>query len=71
MPEAIVDPEDGGNNRGRRKDGRDLTKEWVQNRGQGAKFVFDKAGFMPPTPTQPPICSVCSSGRTWSMKLIA
>jgi alkaline phosphatase len=45
MPAAIVDPEDGGNNRGRRKDGRDLTKEWVQNRGQGAKFVFDKAGF--------------------------
>jgi alkaline phosphatase len=45
MPETLVDPEDGGSNTGRRKDGRDLTVEWVSTRGAGAKFVFDKAGF--------------------------
>lgn len=45
MPETLVDPEDGGTNWGRRKDGRDLTQEWVKTRGAGARFVFDQAGF--------------------------
>jgi alkaline phosphatase len=40
-----VDPEDGGNNLGRRHDGRDLTAEWVSSRGPQAAFVYDLAGF--------------------------
>jgi alkaline phosphatase len=31
--------------KGLRTDGRDLTAEWVNTRGAGSKFVFDKAGF--------------------------
>ncbi|MDQ3564236.1 MAG: alkaline phosphatase [Pseudomonadota bacterium] len=45
QPDTLVDPEDGGTNMGRRKDGRDLTAEWVSTRGTGAKFVYDQAGF--------------------------
>jgi len=45
MPDSVVDPEDGGTNKGRRKDGRDLTAEWVTTRGASAKYVYDKAGF--------------------------
>ena len=45
QPNTLVDPEDGGTNMGRRKDGRDLTAEWVSTRGPGAKFVYNQAGF--------------------------
>lgn len=45
MPDAMTDPEDGGTNKGRRKDGRDLTAEWVTTRGTNARFVYDKASF--------------------------
>ena len=45
QPDTLVDPEDGGTNMGRRKDGRDLTAEWVSTRGPSAKFVYDQAGF--------------------------
>jgi alkaline phosphatase len=45
QPNTLVDPEDGGTKVGRRKDGRDLTSEWVSTRGPGAKFVSDQAGF--------------------------
>lgn len=45
LPNATVDPEDGGSNKGRRQDGRDLTVEWASTRGGAAKFVYDKAGF--------------------------
>lgn len=45
LPNTTVDPEDGGSNKGRRRDGRDLTAEWVTSRGAGAQFVYDKAGF--------------------------
>lgn len=45
QPETLVDPEDGGSNKGRRKDGRDLTAEWMSTRGPQAKFVYDQVGF--------------------------
>jgi alkaline phosphatase len=54
MPASATDPEDGGSNRGRRKDGRDLTAEWVQTRGAGSKFVFDTAGFNAADPATTP-----------------
>jgi len=54
MPDTIADPEDAGSNRGRRKDGRDLTAEWVQTRGAGAKFVFDATGFNAADPATTP-----------------
>jgi alkaline phosphatase len=31
--------------KGVRKDGRDLTAEWLATRGAGSQFVYDKAGF--------------------------
>ena len=31
--------------KGRRKDGRDLTSEWVATRGPGAAYVWNKAQF--------------------------
>jgi alkaline phosphatase len=54
MPATAEDPEDGGTSRGRRKDGRDLTAEWVQTRGGSAKFVFDAAGFNAADPASTP-----------------
>ena len=51
QPNTLVDSEDGGTNVGRRKDGRDLTAEWVSTRGPGAKFVYDQAGFDAADPT--------------------
>lgn len=45
QPNTTVDPEDGGSNVGRRRDGRDLTAEWVATRGSGAAFVYNRAGF--------------------------
>ncbi|MGH8615419.1 MAG: alkaline phosphatase [Gammaproteobacteria bacterium] len=51
QPNTLVDPEDGGTNVGRRKDGRDLTAEWVSTRGPGAKFVYNQAGFDAADPT--------------------
>jgi alkaline phosphatase len=45
MPNTMVDPEDGGSNFGARRDGRDLTAEWVTSRGNSAKFVYTKAQF--------------------------
>jgi alkaline phosphatase len=46
----MVDPEDGGNHYGRRKDGRNLTAEWLSTRGVGSKFIYDKAGFQAADP---------------------
>ena len=45
LPNTSVDPEDGGTNKGRRKDNRDLTQEWVTTRGAGSQFVYNKAQF--------------------------
>lgn len=50
LPDTLTDPEDGGSNRGRRKDGRDLSAEWVTTRGPTARFVYDQAGFDAATP---------------------
>lgn len=43
LPKTLKEPE--YNSSGRRNDGRDLTAEWVNTRGTGAKYVWDKAGF--------------------------
>ena len=43
VPKTMTDPEYGS--KGRRNDGRDLTAEWVNTRGAGAKYVWNKAGF--------------------------
>lgn len=43
MPNTMSDPEN-TSLKGRRKDGRDLTAEWVSNYPQSA-FVYDQAGF--------------------------
>jgi alkaline phosphatase len=71
LPSTTVDPEDGGSNRGRRRDGRDLTAEWVQTRGTGAKFVFDTTGFNAADPASTPYLLGCSSVRIWNTKLTA
>ncbi len=42
--ETIDDPEYPGQ-KGRRKDGRDLTAEWVATRGAGSAYVWNKAQF--------------------------
>ncbi len=47
LPNSAFDPEN-TSSKGVRKDGRNLTQEWVTSRnqfGDGSKFVFDKAGF--------------------------
>lgn len=43
MPNTMIDPEYGS--KGRRKDGRDLTAEWIITRGAGAQYIWNKAGF--------------------------
>ncbi len=43
MPKTQVDPEYGS--AGRRNDSRDLIAEWLSSRGQGAKYVWNKADF--------------------------
>ncbi|MSQ58543.1 MAG: alkaline phosphatase [Betaproteobacteria bacterium] len=43
LPNSVKDPENGAP--GRRKDGRDLTAEWVGTRGPKTSFVWDKAQF--------------------------
>jgi alkaline phosphatase len=40
--------------RGLRKDGRDLTAEWADTRGAGARYVWDKRGFDAATPDSTP-----------------
>jgi len=40
--------------KGLRKDGRDLTAEWVTTRGAGAQYVSDKAGFDAASPANTP-----------------
>lgn len=40
--------------KGLRKDGRDLTAEWVSTRGAGAQYVSDKAGFDAASPASTP-----------------
>lgn len=53
QPNTLADPEYPTNN-GRRRDGRDLTSEWVSTRGSGAAFVWNKSQFdaIDPTRTQ-------------------
>lgn len=48
LPRTVTDPEYGA--AGRRRDGRDLTSEWVSTRGFGAKYVWNKAAFDAATP---------------------
>ncbi|WP_137719082.1 alkaline phosphatase [Methylobacillus flagellatus] len=51
-----ADPEN-TSSKGARRDGRDLTAEWVSTRNQiatGSKFVFDKTGFNAATPANTP-----------------
>lgn len=51
-----ADPEN-TSSKGARRDGRDLTAEWVSSRNQiatGAKFVYDKAGFDAAAPARTP-----------------
>ena len=43
LPTSVKEPE--GGSAGRRKDGRDLTGEWVTTRGAGAKYVWNKQQF--------------------------
>jgi alkaline phosphatase len=43
LPTTVKEPE--GGSAGRRKDGRDLTGEWVTTRGTGAKYVWNKQQF--------------------------
>ncbi|AYH43008.1 alkaline phosphatase [Azoarcus sp. DN11] len=40
--------------KGLRKDGRDLTEEWVGTRGKGARYVWNKAGFDAADPDSTP-----------------
>lgn len=44
MPRGVADPEYAART-GRRLDGRDLTAEWVQTRGPGARYIWNRAGF--------------------------
>jgi alkaline phosphatase len=44
LPDTVVEPESNVT-KGRRKDGRNLTSEWVSSRGFGSKFVWNKAQF--------------------------
>lgn len=45
LPSTVPDPEDGDGRPGLRADGRDLTQEWIQTRGPGARVVTDAASF--------------------------
>jgi alkaline phosphatase len=44
LPDTADDPEDEGK-KGRRNDGRDLTKAWLDRHGDGAAFVWNKQQF--------------------------
>jgi alkaline phosphatase len=44
LPEAMADPEDEGET-GNRKDGKDLTKAWLERYGNSGAFVWNKAQF--------------------------
>ena len=44
LPNTMDDPEDEGK-KGKRKDGRDLTKAWVERYGQHGAYVWNKAQF--------------------------
>lgn len=49
LPKTLKDPEN--NSSGRRNDGRDLTAEWVNSRGIGARYVWNKTEFDAIQPT--------------------
>ena len=44
LPATVDDPEDEGK-KGRRKDGKDLTQDWLQRYGDEGAFVWNKAQF--------------------------
>ncbi len=44
LPESMDDPEDAGK-KGKRKDGRDLTKAWLERYGNAGAYVWNEAQF--------------------------
>jgi len=45
LPADMADPEDPESKKNKRKDGKDLTKAWLERYGNGGAYVFDQAGF--------------------------